>query len=99
MSAAFSRDAVERMLVNKLKATPIEDRDHRWYALRVDGVYVGRTKVSTGTKYKTLNDNLIAQMSKQCLVNSRQFMALVQCTMDFAEWRQSLVDRGVLPRQ
>lgn len=97
MSAALPRDRVEEMLRDKLQAEVLESgRDHRFYVLRANGKVISRTKVSTGTKYKTLGDDLVSAMAKQCKVTSKQFLELVNCTMSRDQWVSHLLTQGFL---
>jgi uncharacterized protein with gpF-like domain len=42
---------------------------------------VVHTKISRGTKYKMLNDTLIALMSKQCKLSKSDFLNLIDCPL------------------
>jgi hypothetical protein len=47
------------------------------------------TKISHGTKYKVIGDNLLALMSKQCKLSKSEFLDLIDCplTQDLYEAR------------
>jgi len=94
VSASRSRDSVEAMLRNKLEAILDSSKDHRFYELYAEGQWVFRTKVSTGGKYRSLGDDLIAKMAKQCFVNNKQFIDLVDCPMSKAQWVAHLKANG-----
>ncbi|MDR2169222.1 MAG: hypothetical protein LBP59_03680 [Planctomycetaceae bacterium] len=57
------------------------NKDHRYYFFRHNGKLITKTKVSHGTKYKDLSDDLIAQMSRQCHLSKNDFLKLVDCPM------------------
>ena len=52
------------------------------------------TKTSHGSGYKTLSDNLISKMSKQCGLNNNQFKQLVACPLSQDEMEKILVSDG-----
>ena len=62
----------------------------------VDGRYTGiTTKTSRGSaKYKTLGDDLVALMAKQVKLTTKEFCALVECTLSGAAYVDSLRMRG-----
>ena len=78
MAPALSRAAAEKALVHKFDMER-DERDHRWYRLVLDGQEVARTFVSTGTKYQTLGDDLVAKMAKQLRVPPHFFAGMVNC--------------------
>jgi len=41
-----------------------------------------RTKVSRGTSYKTLGDDLLGKMARQTGLSKKSFLELVDCTLD-----------------
>ncbi len=86
----FSRDRVEEMLDGKLEMRLDERRDHRYYEFFFDGQWVLQTKVSTGTGYRDVGDSLIGKMTKQLLVNRRQFADLVNCPMTYDDYVRHL---------
>lgn len=51
----------------------LKKRDHDRYNLVVDGkiTHIG-TKMSTGSNYKTIGDNLLIQMYKQLRMNNKE---------------------------
>jgi hypothetical protein len=60
-----------------------EDRDHRYFFYHSkSGKRTNvRTKISHGTKYKVLGDNLISLMSKQCKLSKADFLELIECPL------------------
>ena len=67
-----------------------EQADHRYYFFYLDGKLVVRTKVSHGTKYRDLGDDLITQMARQCRLTKQQFLSLVDCPMSQEQYEQVL---------
>lgn len=81
--ASVDLDEVVRALAKKgFQEEP--GGDHRYFRLFVEGRKTGLfTKVSRGgKKYKTLGDNLIAQMARQLKLTKAQFLDLIKCTID-----------------
>lgn len=75
-----------------------EDRDHRFFTYQTNqgrktSVY---TKTSFGTKYKTIDDSTVSQMSKQCKVTNAEFKQLVGCSLTRDAYEQLLVTRGYI---
>ena len=54
-----------------------------------------KTKVSLGSKPKTISGELIGFMAKQCKLTNAQFLELVDCEMDQLAYEGVLQDRGV----
>ncbi len=67
-----------------------EQADHRYYFFFLNGKQVVRTKVSHGTKYKDLGDDLLTQMARQCKLTKSQFLRLVDCPMSQEEYESTL---------
>lgn len=64
----------------KKKGFTVEERDHRYYRLLVDGEPTGiYTKVSTGKKYRDLGRDLVTLMAKQLKLTRKEFADLVSC--------------------
>lgn len=51
------------------------------------------TKTSHGTKYKTLGDNLVSAMAKQCELTSPEFKKFVECTLSQDDFEELLIQR------
>ena len=51
---------------------------HYWLDGRKTGIW---TKVSRGTKYKTLGHDLVKEMADQCSLKVREFRELIACPM------------------
>lgn len=58
--------------------------DHEFFIYRnLDGKKtMKKTKVSRGSSYKTLSDDLLSKMSKQIGLTKKLFMDFVDCTLD-----------------
>jgi hypothetical protein len=54
--------------------------DHRRYRLIIDAQFIAQTHVSSGTKYRTLGQDLVAAMAKQLHVSPQFFRDIVTCT-------------------
>jgi hypothetical protein len=52
------------------------------------------TKTNHGSGYKTLTDNLVSVMAKQCGLTSPQFKNLVACPLSQASMERILIDTG-----
>lgn len=70
--------------------------DHHFFIYyTIEGLKTSvRTKVSHGTKYKTIDDGLVSLMAKQCGLTSPQFKQLVECPLDRTKYETILVDSG-----
>jgi len=55
--------------------------DHRYYVFLFQARRVARTKVSHGTKYKDLGDDLLDHMARQCHLTKSNFLDLVDCSL------------------
>jgi len=54
------------------------------------------TKVSRGTNYRTISDDLLGKMSRQLHLTRAEFDALVDCAMEKPDYITVLKSRGVL---
>jgi|688.fasta_scaffold239465_1 hypothetical protein len=75
-----------------------EDRDHRYffyYTTQGKRSHVN-TKVSFGTKYKNLGDDLVSLMARQCKLTNKAFKELVSCTLSRGDYEASLVSQQIL---
>jgi len=72
-------------------------RDHDYYWFVVGGQYSSiYTKVSRGTKYKTIDDSGVAKMARQVNLTRKQFVSLVTCIMSRSEFETDMRNRGLL---
>jgi predicted transcriptional regulator len=65
------------------KGFVLSERDHKYFSYHSKN---GKktcvfTKISHGTKYKVISDNLLAQMSKQCKLSKADFLELIDCPL------------------
>ena len=70
-----------------------ENNDHYFYKF----IYKNKetsifTKLSKGSKYKTLHQSLLSQMSKQLKLSKRQFLDFVDCDLNGKKYIQILRD-------
>jgi hypothetical protein len=54
------------------------------------------TRVSRGSNYRTIGDDLLGRMAKQLQLTRGDFNLLVECPLGEAEYVEKLVARGVL---
>jgi hypothetical protein len=66
------RDNIDTALKSK-GFQKLKNKDHFRYNLLIDGkiTHIG-TKMSTGSNYKTIGDNLLIQMYKQLRMNNKE---------------------------
>ena len=88
------RKNVEANLLRKGFA--LDERDHRCYIFTFEDRIVAMTKVSLGTQYKDLGNDLIGKMARQCHLTKDQFLELVDCTMSQQDYETSLRERQLL---
>ena len=53
-----------------------------------------RTKTSHSPKVRTLADNLLNQMARQCLLTESEFLRLVDCPLDRDGYERRLTELG-----
>jgi predicted transcriptional regulator len=83
-------------LALKKKGFVLSDGDHRFFtyytvAGRKTSVW---TKTSFGTAYKTLGDDLVSKMAKQCGLTTKQFKELVGCSLTRDKIESILLESG-----
>jgi hypothetical protein len=73
-----------------------DSRDHRYFIFHtVDGRRTPlKTKTSHGTSTRTLGDDLISQMSRQCGLTRNDFLRLVDCPLSREEYENKVRDLG-----
>lgn len=52
------------------------------------------TKTSHGSGYKTLSDDLVGKMAKQCGISTGQFKTFVDCKLSREEYEKALVNNS-----
>jgi hypothetical protein len=93
--AIRKRLAVETALLQKgFSLDTSSSGDHRYYVFYIEDRLVARTKVSHGTKYKDLADDLLMHMSKQCHLTKGEFLDLVDCHISQIEYEIILAERN-----
>lgn len=91
----LARSDIERAL--QRKGFTYRSGDHRYYFFEHEGLTRAVfTKVSHGTKYKTLATPLVLKMAKQLRLTKKQFMALVDCSMTQEQYVAHLTQLGFL---
>ncbi|WP_321366017.1 hypothetical protein [uncultured Celeribacter sp.] len=72
-----------------------DDRKHIFYHLYHEGKKTHiRTHVSHGSKYKTLGDDLVSKMAKQCKLTAKNFRGLAECTVSQEDYVKLLKEAG-----
>lgn len=72
-----------------------DDRKHVFYLFHYNGRKTHiRTHVSHGSKYKTLNDDLVSMMAKQCKLTTKNFKGLAECTVSHSDYVNLLKEAG-----
>jgi hypothetical protein len=85
---------IERSLPDK--GFEREGGDHVYFSLLYEGKDCGiSTYFSHGEN--EIGDPLIARMAKQVKLSKRDFVRLVECPMDRAEYVEKLKEEGLLP--
>jgi predicted RNA binding protein YcfA (HicA-like mRNA interferase family) len=92
------RDAKDVAQNLRRKGFKLDEGDHHFYRLFVDGKNTGiRTKISHAEK--EVHDGLLAQMAKQTKLVKKEFLELVDCPMTVDQYLKLLRERGHLPKQ
>jgi predicted RNA binding protein YcfA (HicA-like mRNA interferase family) len=78
------------------KGFVLSDGDHRFFTYHT---VAGRktsvwTKTSLGTAHKTLGDDLVSKMSKQCGLTTKQFKELIACPLTRDKMELIFLDSG-----
>jgi tRNA A37 threonylcarbamoyladenosine dehydratase len=73
-------------------------RDHGYYfyigeGTKTEPIY---TKVSTGSKYRTIGDDLVAKIARQLKLTKPQFANFVNCPLTREAYRTHLIETGKL---
>jgi len=90
------RNSVESSLQKKGFVIEI-NRDHRYFFYHSKNGKKTKvhTKISHSPKYKTISDNLLALMSKQCGLSKSDFIDLIDCPLSRDEYENKLSDQGI----
>lgn len=80
----------------KLKGFKASEGDHHFFTYHTKNGQKTSvwTKTSHGAGSKTLSDNLVSLMAKQCGLNTGQFKRLVACPLSQTEMEEILINGG-----
>ena len=70
------------------------DHNYFFYYTKVGKKTIVRTKTSHGSR--EIDDNLLAQMAKQCKLSNKDFGLLVDCPLSRDEYETKLVSAGAV---
>lgn len=72
-----------------------DDKDHHYFLYwTLDGKLTTiKTKASHGST-KTISDSLIAMMAKQCSLEKKDFLNLVDCPLNQKKYEEIIRDKG-----
>ena len=97
MSSSRSRDAIQESLAKKGSQEKVGGDHWRYIYISSAGKKTAvHTKLSRGSKYKSLSDALIAQMAKQCRLAKGDFLALVDCPLSREGYEEKLRVQGAI---
>ena len=85
------RDSIDAALKSK-GFEKLKKKDHNRYNLVIDGkiTHIG-TKMSTGSNYKIIGDNLLIQMYKQLRMNNKdEFRRYIGCKYSYDAYVENL---------
>lgn len=85
---------VEKSLLNKGFLAGGGDHNYFFYHTKVGKKTIVRTKTSHGSR--EIDDNLLAQMAKQCKLSNKDFGLLVDCPLSRDEYETKLVSAGAV---
>jgi hypothetical protein len=90
-----ARRLVDRTLTQrqKLRYVREEGRDHDVYTLTLSGHQFGWTKISRGTKYRTLDDSILGMIARQVHLQASEFKAAIACSLNWPEYARNLKQR------
>lgn len=97
MSSTRSRSVIQDSFAKKGFQEKLGGNHQRFIYFSLQGKKTAvHTKLSRGTKYKTLSDPLIAQMAKQCKLTKGDFLELVDCPLSREDYEKKLKTRGAI---
>ena len=85
---------VEKSLLNKGFEAGGGDHHYFFYYSKAGKKTIVRTKTSHGAR--EIDDNLLAQMAKQCKLSNADFGLLVECPLSRDEYEAKLIATGVV---
>ncbi len=88
------QDAVEKSLLSKGFQPGGGDHNYFFYYSKAGKKTIVRTKTSHGAR--EIDDNLLAQMAKQCKLSNKDFGLLVDCPLSRDAYETKLVAAGAV---
>ncbi|MBA2450191.1 MAG: hypothetical protein H0V51_19415 [Chloroflexi bacterium] len=90
------RREVDRTLIHqtKLRYRREDKRDHDIYTLVLSGTQFGWTKISRGTKYRTLDDSTLGKIARQAHLSVGDLKAAIACTFNWPDYARVLKQRS-----
>lgn len=85
---------VERSLLNKGFLSGGGDHNYFFYHSKAGKKTIVRTKTSHGAR--EIDDNLLAQMAKQCRLTNKDFGLLVDCPLSRDQYESKLIAVGAI---
>ena len=85
---------VEKSLLNKGFQAGDGDHNYFFYFSIAGKKTIVRTKTSHGAK--EIDDNLLAQMAKQCNLSNKDFGLLVECPLSRNDYESKLIAAGAV---
>jgi hypothetical protein len=95
MAAVAKNDAVRSFLNKGFGEAQQGSKHHRRFVYIVNENALFKTYVSHGSN-KDLNDYLIGKMADDCHLTKEEFKQFVLCRISKEQYRQILIDRGVI---
>lgn len=91
----LERRAIDAALKNKgFRVDTLADHDKYW--LHHNGVKQAiYTKLSRGTNYRTIGDDLVSKIARQVKLPRRKFEELVDCSLSEADYIAFLTQSGI----
>lgn len=80
------------------KGFDISERRHHFFVYRTScGKLTDvRTMISHGSSYKSLGDDLLAKMARQCRLAKKDFLDLVNCPLSREQYEEKLKNQGII---
>ena len=85
---------VEKSLLNKGFQAGGGDHNYFFYYSKAGKKTIVRTKTSHGSR--EIDDNLLAQMAKQCKLSNKDFGLLIECPLSRDDYEAKLVAAGAV---
>ena len=91
MSSSRARSAIQESLTKKGFMEKPGGDHFRYVFVSREGQKTGVfTKMSRGTQYKFLSENLLSQMARQCKLTKGDFLALIDCSLSRDGYEEKL---------